>query len=216
MKFDDILQLFVVKEKKFFPLFIKDAENIRKAAVHLLAQTQTDDLDERKSLAHRIKECETEGDQITHTIQKELLESYVTPFDRNDIHTLAENMDSFLDCIRDSSKKIAIYQPKVIGPKLISIAEYILKDAELLLKITGEFENLRKDAKEISVLCDEIKEIEHTVDDIYESYMSSLFENETDAIELVRKKNILQALEDTSDVAKSVSGTIRGIVVKIG
>ena len=64
--------------------------------------------------------------------------------------------------------------------------------------------------------CDEIKENEHICDDIYERYMSTLFESETDPIELVRKKNILQALEDTSDAAKHLSGSIRSIVVKMG
>ena len=83
-----------------------------------------------------------------------------------------------------------------------------------LLEITGRFDTLRKDSKVIAALCDDIKEIEHTVDDIFESYMSNLFEKEPDAKELIKKKNIAQALENTSDVAKVVSSKIRGIVVK--
>ena len=123
-------------------------------------------------------------------------------------------MDGFLDSIRDSSKKIAIYQPKESSKKLIEIAEYIDKAAALMVELTGHFDTLRKDAKMMDKLCDDIKELEHTVDDIYESYMSNLFEFEKDAIELVKKKNIAQALEDTSDVAKAVSSKIRSIVVK--
>ena len=91
---------------------------------------------------------------------------------------------------------------------------YIDKAAGLMLEATKHFDSLRKDAKEIDKICDQIKEIEHTVDDIYESYMSNLFEFEKDPIELVKKKNIAQALEDTSDVAKAVSSKIRSIVVK--
>lgn len=140
----------------------------------------------------------------------------MTPFDRDDIHELAETMDSFLDTIRDSSKKIAIYQPKANSKKLIEIAEYIVKDAEILLEMTNKFENMRNEIKELNDMCLQIKEIEHTIDDLYESYMSNLFEFEENPIELVKKKNILQALEDTSDVAKAVSGVIRSIVVKMG
>lgn len=216
MKLDRFLQLFVVKEKRFFPLFIQSAENIKKAAELLVEQTNEDDPDKRRILAHLIKECETAGDVITDKIIDELLDAYVTPFDRDDIHQLAEDMDTFLDTIRDASKKIAIYQPKKVSSKLISLSEYILKDAELLIEITGHFEKMRDDAKTVDDLCDKIKENEHICDDIFESYMSNLFELETNAIELVKKKNIVQALEDTSDVAKSLSNTIRSIAVKMG
>ena len=214
MKIDKILQLFVVKEKRFFPLFVSSAENIRKAAELLSQQASEEDPDTRRMLAHRIKECETEGDTITDKIIDELMDAYVTPFDRDDIHQLAEDMDTFLDTIRDASKKIAIYQPKEPSRKLIEIAEYVHRAAEILLECTRMFDTVRKDAKKLDSLCDAIKDIEHTVDDIYESYMSNLFEFEADAKELVKKKNIAQALEDTSDVAKGVSNRIRTIVVK--
>lgn len=216
MNLDKILQIFVVKEKRFFPLFQQSAENIKKAAELLLEQTKEDDADKRRVYAHRIKECETLGDRITDKIIDELLDAVVTPFDRDDIHQLAENMDTFLDCIRDCSKKIAIYQPKDPSRKVIEIAEYVLKDAEILLQITGLFEQMRDKAKELDALCDNIKEIEHIVDDIYESYMSNLFEFEKDPIELVKKKNIIQAIEDISDEAKRLSSTVRNIVVKMG
>lgn len=215
MKIDKFLQLFVVKEKRFFPLFDQSAQNIKKAAELLLEQTKEDDAEKRREYAHRIKEYETVGDRITDKIVDELLDAVVTPFDRDDIHQLAEDMDTFLDCIRDCSKKIAIYQPKDPSHKVIEIAEYIVKDADILVEITGLFEQMREKAKELDKLCDDIKEIEHVVDDIYESYMSNLFEFEKDPIELVKKKNIIQAIEDTSDIAKGLASTIRSVVVKM-
>jgi len=216
MKLDTILQYFVVKEKRFFPLFIQSAQNILTASELLLLQTKETDHEERRILAHKIKDCETAGDRITDKIIDVLLDAYVTPFDRDDIHELAEIMDTFLDTIRDASKKIAIYQPEKTSRKLIEIAEYIRKDAEILVELTGKFDDMRNCAKDMDKLCDAIKDIEHIVDDIYESYMSNLFGLEQDAIELIKKKNILQALEDTSDVAKGVSSKIRSIVVKMG
>ncbi|MCQ2187918.1 MAG: DUF47 family protein [Bacteroidales bacterium] len=215
MKIDNFLQLFVVKEKRFFPLFIQAAENIDKAADLLLEQAKSDNPDQRRMLAHRIKERETEGDTITKKIVEELMAAYVTPFDRDDIHELAESLDTFLDTIRDSSKQIAMYQPKEPSRKLIEIAEYIKQDAVLFIEITKKFDNMRKEAKEVDDLCDKIKEIEHIVDDVFESYMSNLFEFEKDAIELTKKKNIAQALEDISDKAKSTAKVIRSIAVKM-
>lgn len=215
MKLDKILQIFVVKEKKFFPLYIQSAENILKATDLLLELTKTDSEDDRRILAHRIKECETAGDRITDKIIDTLIDSFVTPFDRDDIHMLAEDMDTLLDNIRDASKKFAIYQPKT-NEKFQQLASYIQNDAQILLEMTRNFDHMRDDIKHFDSLCDQIKDNEHICDDIYETFMSNLFSHETDAIELLREKNILQALEDTSDVAKRLSGTIRSIVVKMG
>lgn len=215
MKLDNFLQLFVVKEKRFFPLFVASAENILKAAELLLQATRATDPDDRRMLSHRIKECETAGDTLTDKIVAELLDAYVTPFDRDDIHQLAESMDTFLDTIRDAAKKIAIYQPKEASRKLIEIGEFVVKDAELLVAATKMFDDMRKEAKAIGQLCDRIKDIEHDVDDIYESYISRLFESSTDAIEAIKLKEIAMALEDTSDVAKAVSAVLRSIVVKM-
>ena len=171
MKIDKFLQFFVVKEKRFFPLFVQSAENIKKAAQLLLEQTKEEDADARRDYSHRIKECETIGDRITDKIIDEVLDAVVTPFDREDIHQMAEDMDTFLDCIRDCSKKIAIYQPKDPSHKVIEIAEYVLRDAEIMLEITGLLD---------------------------------------------KKKNIIQAIEDTSDVGKVLASTVRSIVVKLG
>lgn len=214
MNLDHFLQLFVVKEKSFFPLFVQMAEACKKASELLVKQAATADPDDRRMLAHRIKEYETEGDNIHAKITQVLIDAYLTPFDRDDIHELAETMDSFLDCMRDSSKLVAIYQPKEPSRKLINIAEYIDKAAGIMIEITKRFDTIRKDSKVIAAYCDDIKEIEHTVDDIFESYMSNLFAHEPDAKELIKKKNIAQALENTSDVAKVVSSKVRGIVVK--
>lgn len=214
MKLDKILQLFVVKEKKFFPLFIQSAENIEKAAKLLVRLNNEEDPDHRDMLARRIKECETDGDKITNTIIAELLDSFVTPFDRDDIHDLAQAMDSVLDTIRDAAKKIAIYQPSGIEPKLVEISEYIVKASQRFISITNLFETMRDSYNEIDKLCNEVKEIEHIVDDIYSSFMSSLFKNEKDAVELVKKKSIVQALEDTCDAAKAVTDVVRSILVK--
>ena len=216
MILDKFLQLFVVKEKRFFPLYVQAADNILKASEFLVQQSMETDPDTRRMLAHRIKECETEGDRITNIIVDELLDAFVTPFDREDIHELAEQMDTFLDYIRDSSKKIAIYQPEVASPQLVRISEYIRKDAQLIVEITSKFDDMRNQAKELDALCDSIKEIEHIVDDVYEAYMSHIFSSETNAVELIKKKNIAQALEDTTDAAKGVSNTVRSIVVKVG
>lgn len=216
MFIDKILQIFVTKELKFFPLYLQSAENILRASNFLVEMTKTEDQEERRILSRRIKECEVTGDSITDKIIDELLDAFVTPFDRDDVHLLAEEMDNVMDMIRDTAKKFSIYQPKSTSSNLTLIAQYIAADAQILVEISKNLDKIREKPKWFDEKCDEIKENEHICDDIYERYMSALFESETDPIELVRKKNILQALEDTSDAAKHLSGSIRSIVVKMG
>jgi len=215
MKLDDILQIFVVKDKKFHPLFVQSAENIKKAAEHLVALTKEEDFDHRDSIAKRIKEYENTEDEVTNNIIEELLNSYVTPFDRDDVHDLALALDTVMDLIRDSAKKIAIYQPKGVEPKLIEMAELLVKAGDKFVEMTGLFDNMRKNAPSIDAVCNDVREVEHDADDVYASFMSQLFKEEKDTVELIKKKNIIQALEDTCDSAKVVSDLVRSILVKM-
>ena len=215
MKLDDILQIFVVKEKKFYPLFVKSAENIKIAAEHLVTLTEEEDFDHRDSLSKRIKEYENAEGDVTNNIIEELLNSYVTPFDRDDVHDLALALDTVMDLIRDSAKKIAIYQPKGVEPKLVEMAQMLVKAGDKFIEMTSKFDNMRKNAAEIDAICNEVREIEHDADDIYSSFMSHLFKEEKDTVELIKKKNIIQALEDTCDSAKVVSDLLRSILVKM-
>ncbi|MBP1670676.1 MAG: hypothetical protein H6Q22_248 [Bacteroidetes bacterium] len=159
MKIDRFFQLFVVKEKKFYPLYIAQLEIIKVAAEDLKSLFLESNPELQKEYYKKIKELETKGDKVTAQIYDELNKTFVTPFDREDIHILAS---------------------RIIVKK-----------------------------------CNKIKEIEHKVDDLYEEFNSFLFDTEKDAIELVKHKNIVQSLEDTTDRAKDISDTVRSIIIKL-
>ncbi|MPL84420.1 hypothetical protein SDC9_30385 [bioreactor metagenome] len=215
MKIDRFLQLFVVKEKKFYPLYISQTENIIVAAEELKRLYLESNYELQKESYRKIKDLETKGDQITAKIYEELNKTFVTPFDREDIHVLASRIDTFLDFIHDSARKLAMYKPLSPSKDLITIVDLILEDAKLINEIARNLEFLVKRNGEILKLCKRIKEIEHKVDELYEDYNIFLFQNEKDAIELVKNKNIVQSLEDTTDRAKEISDSIRSIIVKL-
>ena len=205
---DRFFQLFVVKEKKFYPLYIKQAEITEKAAGLLVELLKEDSYEKRKELGKEIKKNESEGDKVAYTIFDELYKTFVTPFDRADIQQLASRVETFLDFIHDAAKKI----DKV----WIEIGESILEDAKILSGIMKELEFLSGKSKFLMQKCERIKEIEHEVDDLYECYMSNLFEVEKNAIELIKYKNIVQNLEDATDKAKEIGDCVKTIIVKIG
>ena len=215
MKIDRFLQLFVVKEKKFYPLYISQTENIVVAAEELKRLYLESNYELQKESYRKIKDLETKGDQITAKIYEELNKTFVTPFDREDIHVLASRIDTFLDFIHDSARQLAMYKPLSPSKDLITIVDLILEDAKLINEIARNLEFLVKRNGEILKLCKRIKEIEHKVDELYEDYNIFLFQNEKDAIELVKNKNIVQSLEDTTDRAKEISDSIRSIIVKL-
>lgn len=214
MKIDRFLQLFVVKEKKFYPLYKEQAGYIEKAADLLLQLLKEPDLEKQKSLYKEIKAYENQGDKITAKLYLELGQTFVTPFDREDINKLSSQMDTFLDFIHDSARRIVMYRPNTMYNTLLTIAEHITEDARILKEIMDELEYIQKRPQKINEKCVLIKTIEHTVDDLYEQFMYDIFANEKDAIELVKQKNIGQALEDATDRAKDIGDTIRGIIIK--
>ncbi len=213
---DRFFQLFVVKEKKFYPLYIEQAEITEKAAGLLVELLKEDSYEKRKELGKEIKKNESEGDKVAHTIFDELYKTFVTPFDRADIQQLASRVETFLDFIHDAAKKIVIYHPRSIDKVWVEIGESILEDAKILSGIMKELEFLSGKSKFLMQKCERIKEIEHEVDDLYECYMSNLFEVEKNAIELIKYKNIVQNLEDATDKAKEIGDCVKTIIVKIG
>lgn len=214
MKLNSFLQFFVTKETKFFPIYIKQSELLVHATKTLLEMVRIDNYEERKLLGRQIKKDETDGDELFRNLYKTLNITFITPFDREDVNELASNLDDSLDIIDDCSKNILMYQPKHIDKQLIETANYLYDCAVLLLEIIKRMEFISLNYNDIIDKCDKIKHIEHVIDSIYSDYISNLFNNETDYIELVKNKNIAETFESASDVLKNVADTIRTIVIK--
>lgn len=214
MNLNSFLQFFVTKETKFFPLYIKQGETLVHATKTLLEMITIDDYEERKLYGRMIKKDETDGDELFRNIYKTLNITFITPFDREDVNELAVNLDDCLDVIDDCSKNILMYQPKHIDIQLIETAKYLHECGELLLDIIKDLEFINIYHERIIEKCDKIKHIEHIIDSIYSDYISNLFKNESDYIELVKNKNIAETFESASDILKNVSDTIRTIVIK--
>lgn len=214
MKLNSFLQFFVTKETKFFPIYIKQSELLVHATKTLLEMVKINDYEERKLLGRQIKKDETDGDELFRNLYKTLNITFITPFDREDVNELAANMDDSLDIIDDCSKNILMYRPKHIDSQILETAKYLHECANILLEIIKKLEFISLYNNEIIDNCDKIKHIEHIIDSIYFDYISNLFNNDTDYIELVKNKNIAETFENASDVIKNVADTIRTIVIK--
>ena len=202
------------KEKNFFPTYSKQAETAHVAAKYLQELVKSDDPEERKLLSRQIKKQENTGDELLREFYVELNEAFVTPFDREDMNALAMALDKFLDFINYSAKTILVYNPKKIDRQIREIIDNIVEDANVMMDVFGILDEIGKNQSTLSDLCQKISHIEHVVDDIYGEYISYLFSNEQDEIELLKYKEIAQAVEDTTDRAKDVASTVKCLIIK--
>lgn len=202
------------REKHFFPTYSKQAETAQIASKYLKELVKSDDPEERKLLTRMIKKQETTGDELLREFYVELNEAFITPFDREDMNALAMDLDKFLDFINHSAKTILMYNPKKIDKQIKEIIDNIHEDASIMKQIFGLLDDISKNHQQISELCQKVTLIEHAVDDIYGDYISYLFSNEQDEIELLKLKEIAQVIEDTTDRAKDVTTTVKSIIIK--
>jgi predicted phosphate transport protein (TIGR00153 family) len=170
--------------------------------------------EERKILEKEIENLEHICDQCAHKIYLELSKSFITPFDREDIHRLASSIDEIADYIHGASKRIALYNVTTFSTAIIKLAELILLSTIELQKAVNELKNLRN-MRNITDACVRINSIENHADDIYDNEVGFLFENETNAINLIKQKEILAALETATDMAEDVANVLESILVKI-
>lgn len=205
---------FGPKEPKFFD-YLKQVSEILLAASEMLQgalECQTGE--ERKEFFRKIKEKERLGDELSHKIFEELSSSFITPFDREDIHLLADKLDDVIDRINSCAKRIAIYNPKKNNPYEKSLGEIVKKDAECVNDAMEELGSIRKNAAKLKQHCKTLHDLENEADDVYETAIINLFEEEKDGIELIKMKEILNELEKTTDAAEHVGKILRTIIVK--
>ena len=214
MSLSRIFKILVPKDTKFFTMFESAADNIVKAAVTLNQLLLIDDIDKRNTFIKQIKEYETVGDDITHKIFEELNRTFITPFDREDIQSLTSLLDDVIDYMNGTGQKIRLYKPKTLSPQLIEISDLILQAARQIQLAINELKNIKNPYK-IKEACVKINEIENRADDVYHFGISELFQNEKDAIELIKQKDILSSLEKATDKAEDVADVIKTIIVKL-
>lgn len=217
MSLNSFFQFFVPKEKKFYPLYIQQADYIDKASKLLRKMIAETNLEQLEILKKEIKDCETGGDTVLRTFYTQLFSTVLTPFEREDVHELAEMMDNVLDRIDDSANIILTRRFTDIDRDLSTMTDNIMFAAENIKSIIQnlEFTDNPSKRKEISRLCHEIKSIENENDELYGNYINKLFSQHYSLTEIMVRKDLVQVLENTTNSAKYISDEIRIILSKL-
>src|SRR5690606_9639347 len=213
MSLNSIFQYFVPKDKKFFPLFEQASENLIDMAKLLKELVNLTDVAKRKELTRKIEDLEHRGDDISHQIHLELGKNFITPFDREDIHTLASSLDDVADYIHGSANRMELYKLDSMTDPIIEMADLILEATEDVAKAVHELRNL-KNIRNITDSCVRINSIENKADYIFDKAVAELFEFEKDAIVLIKYKEVLSAMETATDRCEDVANVLESILVK--
>jgi len=197
------------REEKFFDLLEAHIEHSVEAArvLHEGLRTGPHVLGQ---VAGEIKRIEHEGDRITHQLFTRLNQTFVTPLDPEDLHNLGSALDDVLDIIEDVAFRLSAYRIDRIPAGVVEQASIIHDCCKTLRIAVGKL----KDGKPILDDCIEINRLENQADDAVRALVSDLFQNETDAIRLLKFKEVYEALESATDRCEDVADILQTIVVK--
>lgn len=201
----------VPREEKFFDQFKMIGELLVKGAKEF--KEMVSDLNHAEVHAAKIREIETSGDDVTHKTVELLHRTFITPFDREDIHQLASRMDDIIDYIEAASERVFLYEIKKSTPELVALADICVKSVEGVNKVMHHLENL-KDSREILKHCVEVNRLENEADRALRSAMAKLFKEEPDIRELLKMKELYMLLETVTDCCEDVVNTVEGIVLE--
>lgn len=207
------MKVFMPKDQVFYSLFEEVAENVYGMGKALKAVVSEVDFDKREELIAGLENQEHINDELTHQIYTELGRNFITPFDREDIHYLASALDDICDYIYSSAKKINFYRvnPNDIG--IQKLADLIEQGSASIREAVRELRNMRHMRKITDALV-KVNNIENQADDIFDMSIDRLFEGEPDAKEVIKKREIYQAMEIATDKCEDATNVIESIIIK--
>jgi uncharacterized protein Yka (UPF0111/DUF47 family) len=200
----------IPKEEKFFEDFTALADRIVSGATLLERMLASDPPDWDTAL--QIRQIENECDALTHNIIQRLNSTFVTPIDREDIHALAKSMDDVMDAIDAASGVLRRYKMASLRYGTRELAS-LTWQATMQMKVAVEALDRRVGVHERAV---EVNRIENAADDVHDEALRRLFEEERDAITLIKWKEVLDLMEEATDRCEDVANVLESVVVKHG
>jgi predicted phosphate transport protein (TIGR00153 family) len=198
----------IPKDNSFFQMFSAMSDNLiagARALVDIFA-----DYRDVKTKIEEVQRIEREGDELTHAILTKLNQTFITPFDREDIHQLASSLDDVLDFINAAGSRLVMYRITTPPPAAGELAKMILLQSQELQKAAS----LLQKNRDILPHCVEINRLENEADQIAQQGIAELFDSEKDPITLIKAKELLEFLERATDKAEDAANVLETVVLK--
>jgi uncharacterized protein len=197
------------RENSFYSMFATSGHNLMEGA-GLLKELLGAEMSERKAIAERMRACEHAGDEATHAIMRELNETFVTPFDREDIYRLASSLDDVMDYMEAAVDLVVLYNIAELPPEIADQVDVLERAAEL----TADAMPRLRSMKDLSEFWIELNRLENQADQVYRRILAKLFSGEYDALTVLKLKEVVDQLEAAADAFEHVANTVETIAVK--
>jgi predicted phosphate transport protein (TIGR00153 family) len=213
MAFNSFMKIFQPKDRIFYTLFEEVVGTVAEMSELLKKLIIETEKDKRFAILNEIENAEHKNDDTTHRIYTELGRTFITPFDREDIHFLATALDDVADYIYASAKRMAFYNISNDDEAIIKLANLIgYAVQELKIAVTG-LRNMR-DLQAMTTALVKINSIENQADDIYDLSTERLFDLEQDVKVLIKKREVYHAMETATDKCEDAGNAIETIIIK--
>ena len=212
MSLNNIFQFLVPKDKKFFPLLEQASQNLVLLAEKLHEAVNTSN-EEREEFLLEIERLENVIEGIAHQTNLELSRNFITPFDREDIHSLISAMDNVADYMYDAANRMRLYQVDKITKSIRKMTEINLEACQLINEAIGNLKGM-KNLKGIAEGCKKINKLESKSNNVFDRAVADIFNNEKDVLKVIKYKEVLSALETATDKCKGVANVLESITVK--
>ena len=193
----------------FYEMFATSGQNLVVGA-RLLKELLGADPSQRKDIAEKMRGAEHAGDEATHAIMRELNETFVTPFDREDIYRLASSLDDVMDFMEAAVDLVVLYNIAELPPEVADQVDVLERAAELTAEAMPRLRGM-KDLKEFWI---ELNRLENQADQVYRRLLARLFSGEYDALTVLKLKEVVDQLEAAADAFEHVANTVETIAVK--
>ncbi len=201
------------QERGFYPLFSRAADNIVGAA-DLLAELVASEPGHRATLAAKVKEAEHEGDELTHAIMVKLNQTFVTPFDREDIYRLASSLDDVVDAIEEAADRIVLYRLGELPPGVATQVDVLQRAAAATASAMPKLEKMAQ----LQEFWIHVNSLEDEADAVYRDLLGDLLApahgRDIDVLGVLKLKEVVEILEDAADAFETVANTVESIAVK--
>jgi hypothetical protein len=215
VKGDRIVKFFMPKEERFHELLDRDTQHLLKGAKLFVEIARATSVEERRSQTTQLKALEHDGDLITKEIFDALNSTFITPLDREDIRTLASDLDDILDYLEGVAQYLVLFEIADSPEPLRKFADIILSMVEEIHTATGLVWDLSNE-KKIQAAIVRISQLENEGDALYLSVIGDLFKGKDgrSPVEILKWKEIYQGLEDACDECKDFTHALGNIVIK--
>jgi len=200
----------IPKDTSFFQMFAEMSDNLVTGArtlVDLFASYR----DVEKTI-DTVQQIERHGDELTHNVLTKLNQTFITPFDREDIHQLASSLDDVLDFVNASGARLVMYRITNPPPAAGELAKIILLQSQELQKAVSLLQKQKNG--DVLAHCVEINRLENEADQVSQKGITQLFDNEKDPINLIKTKELLEFLERATDKAEDAANVLETVVLK--